>query len=366
MKKAIADTIRDFTATKRVAVGFDGYIDRILRVKQYGAKDHHYIDTMERFGSYIVAKAGKSCSLELRLVEEKLGGNMPNYAHCLSRLGIEVDCVGAMGWPEIHPLFAQGLHNCRLYSVCQPGLSDALEFGDGKVLLAKNGEIETLNYDVVTRRLGPGKAAGLFARADMLTFLNWSELKGATSIWEGIGNELFPQISRRDTPMLVDFSDCSGKSREDILKIAQVLAGYGEKLRLYLSLNLNEAEQLALKLGQKPSGPVKLARLLLERFEPELLAIHLTDGCIYAGAAGEGFIPNNVIESPKILTGGGDNFNAGLSFGVLMGLDMKSALLLGNAVSGYYVSCGHSPDRAQLLSWLNQYHTMGEKKYENS
>ncbi|MEG1516623.1 MAG: carbohydrate kinase, partial [Clostridia bacterium] len=62
---------------------------------------------------------------------------------------------------------------------------------------------------------------------------------------------------------------------------------------------------------------------------------------------------------PNILTGGGDNFNAGFSFGILLGLEMFPSLLLGNVVAGYYVTYGRSPDRSQLVRWLEKYHATG-------
>ena len=105
MKRAIIHAINGFRGVKTVSAGFDGYIDRIFKVRQHAAGSRHHIETMSQFGSYIVGKAGKSCSLELQQVGEKIGGNMPNYASALSHLGIAVNCIGTLGWPRIHPLF---------------------------------------------------------------------------------------------------------------------------------------------------------------------------------------------------------------------------------------------------------------------
>lgn len=355
LPQTLAQAIQQFQAPKKAAVGFDGYIDRIFQVGRHD-EDHRYIETMEQFSAYILEKAGKSCSLNLRRKDEKIGGNMPNYASCLSRLGIDVGCVGALGWPEVHPLFAEGLSGCRLLSVSEPGISDVLEFRDGKVMLAQNGEIDHLDYQRLISRGGGARVSSLFADADLISFLNWSEMREASSIWRGLAEEITGS-SAGDVPMLVDFSDCSGKSREAILELTGILAIYRRHFRLYISLNLNEAEQLALGLGLEAGTPEALAERLFRHFAPQVMVIHLVNGCIYRSGTEAGFVPNSMVAEPRILTGGGDNFNAGFSFGILLELEMPKALLLGNAVAGYYVTHGHSPDRGQLVRWLGEYHT---------
>ncbi|MGI6403557.1 MAG: PfkB family carbohydrate kinase [Oscillospiraceae bacterium] len=354
MKRTIINAIASFCSARKVSVGFDGYIDRILRVRQHDGKGNKYIETMSQFGSYLVEKAGKSCSLELQQVTEKAGGNMPNYAAALSRLDVDVNCIGALGWPGIHPLFRDALNGCRLLSVGQPGRCDALEFLDGKVMLAHNQEIDTLDYQALSARTDPQEVARLFAEADMIAFFNWSEMKGATSIWAGLCDSMVEQVSQ-PLPMLVDFSDCSGRSGEEILEIVQVLQRYQKAFSLYYSLNLNEAEEFAHQLGIKANTSQELARALFRRLQPEMVAIHLLNGCVYAKREQEGYVPNKVIENPALLTGAGDNFNAGFSFGMMLKLNTEEALLLGNAVSGYYVLHGQSPNRAQLIDWLEQY-----------
>ena len=354
MKRAIIRAINSFSGAKTVSAGFDGYIDRIFKVRQHAAGSRHHIETMSQFGSYIVGKAGKSCSLELQQVGEKIGGNMPNYASALSHLGIAVNCIGTLGWPRIHPLFGDGLSRCNLSSVGQPGKCDALEFGDGKVMLTHNQNIDILDFETLDARIDVRAVSKLFTGGDLIAFFNWSEMKGATSIWSGLWDSIWEQLPK-SLPMLVDFSDCSGRSPEEIREILQVLGGYQKACSVCYSMNLNEAEQFALKLGLCTGAPQELARTLYRQLQPEMVVIHLLNGCVYAGKEAQGYIPNKLIPNPILLTGAGDNFNAGLSFGMMLGLPIESALLLGNAVSGYYIFHGQSPDRTQLVNWLEQY-----------
>jgi sugar/nucleoside kinase (ribokinase family) len=57
-------------------------------------------------------------------------------------------------------------------------------------------------------------------------------------------------------------------------------------------------------------------------------------------------------KEPKILAGGGDNFNAGFCFSMLHDFNLFQSLLLANAVSGYYVKTGASPSVNNLIDLL--------------
>ncbi|HAM09498.1 MAG: hypothetical protein A2X05_02335 [Bacteroidetes bacterium GWE2_41_25] len=57
-------------------------------------------------------------------------------------------------------------------------------------------------------------------------------------------------------------------------------------------------------------------------------------------------------KEPIILTGGGDNFNAGFCFALFHDFDLFQSLLVANAVSGYYVKTGISPSGDQLKIFL--------------
>lgn len=66
-------------------------------------------------------------------------------------------------------------------------------------------------------------------------------------------------------------------------------------------------------------------------------------------------IPAFFIDNPKISTGGRDNFNAGFILGLTLGADMQTCSVLGNALSGYYIANGHSPDLTSLEKHLSEW-----------
>ncbi len=345
-----------------VTTGFDGFVDSILRVKRSeDGGQTPYFETIKEFGQYVAGKAGKSGSLETELQQSKLGGNMPNFASCLAALGVSVNCIGAMGWPELNPAFKPLEKKARLFSVCNPGRCDSLEFTDGKLMLAENGEIGTLDYALLAQRLDGDVLEKLFASAHLLALLNWSEMRQATSLWRGVLALLLSRPGAdRSMPVFMDFSDCSARTAEEVAEVAALVAEFGRHFKVILSLNQNEVEQMAAKLGL-PGEPKEATAALFDTFCCQALIIHLTNGCYFRSGEDEGFIPNQVVEAPAILTGGGDNFNAGFVFAHLSGLGIRQALGVANAVSGYYVVTGHSPSRAELKEWMKQNEYFEEK-----
>ncbi|MDO8685897.1 MAG: hypothetical protein Q7J78_04410, partial [Clostridiales bacterium] len=65
---------------------------------------------------------------------------------------------------------------------------------------------------------------------------------------------------------------------------------------------------------------------------------------------------NFYISQPKLSTGGGDNFNAGFCWAMLMNMDISSSLIIANAVSGFYVKNGYSPGREEVIDFLHEWY----------
>ena len=333
----------------RVTAGFDGYVDTISRVVRRKGADGstEYFDTIAEFGAHVVSKAGKSASIELCAQQVRAGGNLPLFANALCALGVEVTAVGAMGWPQLHPAFEAlaGHPLCTVRSVAQPGLCDAAEFDDGKLMLAHNEDIEALDAQMLRERLGQGEAERLFRDCDLAALLNWSEVVGATSIWKGLAGSL-------KQPLLVDLSDCSARSGEEIREMFALLSMMARRVPVTLSANRNELEQLGRGLGLAATHPVELAVTLHERLNGARVVGHLTAGAFCVSRAGLASRKNVHFDKPVLSTGGGDNFNAGLALGLLNGMEMGDCLAMGNAVSGWYVSHGASPTLEQAAELM--------------
>ena len=198
--------------SKKITAGFDGFIDtiaRIIREKQDHQAPSLFI-TIKQFGEYILEKQGASFSLELEEKSIKLGGNMPIMANALGRLGISVNCIGALGYPQIHLVFNQLSSNCRLYSFAEPGTATAYEFNDGKMMMAQMGAINTSGWEKIKEAIGIETLIRLYSESNMICLLNWSEIDVSTDIWKGLLKDVLSKYSADKKQIaFFDLSDCS-------------------------------------------------------------------------------------------------------------------------------------------------------------
>ena len=336
-----------------VAMGFDGCIDTIAKPIEHVSKDEKkYFSNISAFGNFIIKKASLSCCIELDTFTKKSGGNMPNYAAALSAFGVTCDCIGALGYPKIHDLFEALGENVKITSVAEAGQCTALEFDDGKIMLADNKEVGNLDYKLLLERVGRDNLIRWVEDNDALAFFNWSELDGMTSVWRGFLDEILPHISNKNKYMIVDISDCSKRSAEEIREMGDMLRNFGKYFRVVFSLNLNENMLVSSAYGENSTNAKVSGETVFKLLNPHALVVHLVDGVLLFEGSALTFLPTYKINSPKISTGGGDNFNAGLSMALLNGMDCKEAIAVANAASSFYVANGRSASIAELIAYL--------------
>lgn len=95
-----------------------------------------------------------------------------------------------------------------------------------------------------------------------------------------------------------------------------------------------------------------IAQALFEKMNVHSLLIHPVDRAIVVSSKGLTEKVGRVVTHPAILTGGGDNLNAGFCFGLLNNFSDGDCALLGMAASGAYVQNGTSPTVPALIDYL--------------
>src|SRR5882724_5446523 len=127
--------------TKMTAfIGLDGFVDEILHVvdKRESTEKYQRLATIAKLAERMAAAAGRSTNIELVSQLTKLGGNGPIMANAMASFGVQVTYLGALGFPALHPVFAEFAKRATVHSITQPGFTDALEFEDGKIMLGKH------------------------------------------------------------------------------------------------------------------------------------------------------------------------------------------------------------------------------------
>ncbi len=345
---------------KKATAGFDGFVDTIVKIikNKEEQKPPSLFNTIREFGNYIIEKKGTSFSLELKELSSRLGGNMPITANALGRLGVSVNCVGALGYPQTHTVFKNFPLNCHIYSFADPGTSTAFEFNDGKIFLAQMGALNTLGWDKIKTILGIDTLINLYKESDLLCIVNWSEIDVSTDIWKGLLKDVFPQYDRADKKQIAffDLSDCSKRSIESIAEALSLLKEFEQYTKVILSLNKNEARLIYKVLFKKNTmeNLKQSGEQIFEKLKIETLLLHSSKEVIAVSNGGVFAFNSFFINEPAISTGAGDNLNAGFCAAQLLQLDLESSVIFANAVSGLYVKTGISPQLTDVTNFLQE------------
>lgn len=347
--------IREQDLDFNVLMGFDGFVDKILKPIRTKTQETAVVfKTTKEFTDYLAEKSGKSCSVDMEVIQEKIGGNMPIVANALGTLGCKTVCIGAMGTPEILPIFKDMSSNCSLISVSNPGYCSSLEFEDGKLMLATNTDIDKLDYETLIAHVSEKELIEYFNKCDAVTFLNWGELVCSNDIWEKILLNIIPACTfDKKKLMFVDFSDFSKKTTEEVIKMMEMLKAYEEHFDITVSLNENEMDLFLekLEIGNEDASFKERILKLSKEFPCKNFVVHLLGSSCYVKDNEVYTIEKDVIKEPQIITGGGDNFNAGLLFGLLLDFSIDKAIKVGSAVSCLYVERGRGVQFTELLGY---------------
>lgn len=338
-------------------VGFDACVDHIVKVIRHkSGSDIGYFEGMQEFGNYIASKANKSCGLDLRTQVTKIGGNMAITSHALGTFGVKTTCIGTFGFPGILPVFQSFSQNCQLVTIGETVASTAIEFDDGKVIMCDLKPYEELNWQLVKERVGMERLTEIFRTARLVAFLNWSEIEQSSDIWEGFIAEILPVLKiQQERPFfLCDLSDCSRKPKSEIVKLLSLFRYLLNFYKVIISLNQNEAELVAnaLELAVVPNNTELLLKELKAKTEADMVLIHRTTDAWAISDNEIRYANTFFVPKPVLLTGGGDNFNAGFCFAILSGLNLNDSLVFANATSGFYVQNGYSPQTSEIIDFL--------------
>ncbi|MCL2216384.1 MAG: hypothetical protein FWB91_05105 [Defluviitaleaceae bacterium] len=365
----------------KMIIGLDGFVDEIVHPvdKRQDSANYTRIRTIKEFGERVSKAAGLSTNIEMVTVQTKLGGNGPILSNALLEYGVELTYAGVLGKPDIHPVFKPMVEKAKaVYSLGNPGYTDAAEFEDGKIMFGKHSSLADATWEVFRNCLGGAEAiAKLIAESHLFGMENWTMMPHMSDIWQGLINEVFPLIpsikyqssaSRENSDIsgkellplaFFDLADPEKRTKEDILHAVRLISRFEEKFRTILGLNEKEVYEIAEVLGigvNKADYPECLKSAVMAVYKMlniYCLVVHpVRSACCVIG--GEYFFTDGpYCQKPKLTTGAGDNFNAGFCLGQALGLDPLSALTLGVSTSGFYVRNAKSPTFEQVIEFAH-------------
>ncbi len=343
-------------------IGLDGFVDDILHVvdKRESAEKYQRLPTIAQLAERLAAAAGRSTNVELVSQLTKLGGNGPIMGNALASFGLKVTYLGILGYPNLHPVFADFAKRAELYSIAEPGYTDALEFDDGKIMLGKHQSLKQMNWDNIKTRFGKDKFASYFGKADLVGFVNWTMLTYMSDIWSAVLKEVCPAMKGPRRKLFIDLADPEKRTHEDIVRALDLVAAFQKHFDVILGLNEKESDEVGKHLGLRtndhsPEGLQKLCQELHVRIRVDTIIVHPTAFALASGPDGLSLVQGPFTPKPKITTGAGDHFNSGFCLGKLLGLPTQQCLLTGVTTSGFYVRTAQSPSISDLAGMLRKW-----------
>jgi sugar/nucleoside kinase (ribokinase family) len=355
---AAKDQVRNLTAF----VGLDGFVDEIIHVvdARQSAEAFQKISTMPRLAERISAAAGKSTNIELVTELTKLGGNGPIMANALASFGLKVTYLGALGYPNMHPVFQDFAKRAEVHTVAEAGHTDALEFDDGKLMFGKMVQLNEVTWENIQARFGRDRFATKFADSDLVAFVNWTMLPYMSDLWDALLQEICPTLTGPRRKLFFDLADPAKRTANDISRALELVTRFEKYFDVILGLNEKEGTEISQVLGfapkpQNPESICALAREMRRALPVSTILIHPVRYAVATSDADVFMVEGPHLEKPLIATGAGDHFNSGFCLGKLLRLDSAMCLLTGVATSGYYVRTGQSPSVLQLAEMLQHW-----------
>ncbi len=379
-RQAIAEAAAEAMASQseaelkavRAVVGFDGFVDSIIKVVDQRhtmeLEDFRPINTITGFAERCAAAAGKSTNIELHVVERRFGGNGPLLAAGMGSLGASVTFIGAVGTQSdplmLSPVYQPMADRCvAVHPVAPAAQTDALEFEDGKLMLGKTASVQAVSWDLLKSTIGLEQLRVIYNESTMIGIVNWVMLQGVEGIWRGLMDEVLPELSP-DHPrrMFVDLCDPAKRTDEDVRRATAILTELSGFLPVTLGLNQAEAERIGRVLGvdiyegpgnQSLSSAMQHAAAMIRaKLGLACCVVHPREGAAAADAHSTAWFEGPFTSKPKISTGAGDHFNGGFAMAQNLGLELAQCLAVGCAVSGAYVRDARSPSRDRLAEFL--------------
>jgi sugar/nucleoside kinase (ribokinase family) len=343
----------------RTFIGLDGFVDEIVHAvdKREDGRSYRRLSTMTAFSQRVAGAAGRSTNIELVNQLTKLGGNGPIMANALAKLSLQVTYLGALGYPNLHPVYQDFAMRAKVHSITDPGHTNALEFDDGKLMLTKSAHFSEITWPTIMERFGRDDFLRELQSADLVGFVNWTMIPHMSDVWEAMLEDVCPALAGPRRTIFFDLADPEKRTKEDLQRALGLISRFNEYFEVILGLNEKESCEVGAVLGlntkdRSPTGLSALGQQIYRHVPIATLVIHPVT---YALAVTHGrvtVVEGLYTDKPQITTGAGDHFNSGYCLGRLLGFDDPLSLLVGVATSGHYVINAQSPTVEDLANTL--------------
>jgi hypothetical protein len=353
---------RMLAASLPVVAGFDAFVDEVVQVvgTRHSPESYTALPSIAEFGAWASAAAGRSGSREFVSLDRTAGGCSVNSIDGITTLGFPVDAFVGVG-AQADLVFNALRTQCRSLDPVgmEPGRAMVYEFQDGKLMFCSFSHFSEFTPDHLASVLADGGYLKACKSAAGIVLTSWSVYPHMTDCWKFLQREVYSKLDHRPR-FFLDLADPASRSGGDLIGMIDALAGFEQVGPTCLSLNGNEANRVAKALGlrearEEPADVERLAGEIRQRAGISDLGIHLIRFATSATAEGAVTVQGPYCATPRRSVGAGDRFNAGCLAGGLLGFSPTERLLLGVAVSGFFVREARSGNFDEIADFLIQW-----------
>ncbi|NVM29996.1 MAG: hypothetical protein HWN65_14230 [Candidatus Helarchaeota archaeon] len=364
--KKMRDTKFPEKLLDQVLLGFEGNIDNVFSVIRVRKSPFEY-EIMEKISEWaerIARSAGSSASIERVVKKISVGGFTSNVGRALSTLCgriQNVHLIGAFGLPKIKEIFQEQLteiYQCVLLSVGNPGLTDAYEFTDGKIMMVHFAGINEPDWNQIISQIGEDQLIEEFDSSRLWGIGYWASNPKMSQIFIELQDRIFPSLSHsaKNKYIILDLADLRKKPRSQLKELATLLPRFEDHVQVVLLLNDLELIDLGTFIAEKAStDPLNLTESIQKKLNLSFVISHGPKVATIATENLQNIILNAYTSSPQFTTAAGDHFDAGVAYALLLDLPAEVLPLIGNCTTSFFVRKGVSPTPQDLQQFLSNY-----------
>ncbi|MDS0284153.1 PfkB family carbohydrate kinase [Haloarcula onubensis] len=356
--EAAREQLPDDIDPRRVVFGFDGYLDRVREVVADRTDPTSYerlprlADFRDRLDRSV--EAGSSLTYEWLEDGRRTGGHTCHLSRAFGTWGFEPTLVGMYGDP-VQETFEREFGGYDLHSIGEPGVTDAVEFDDGKLMLTEIGDTMTLDWAGLDDRFGHDRLLGRLDGAALLGVGYWSETPHTPTVLSGL-RDRWADVADPPETVLVDPGDVRKLDPDRLRSGREAIGELAGVTDVVVSANRAETEVLAdAYAGEADRSFAAAAEAVFDALDPTWFVGHGVDRSVVVTADDTESVAVPAVDEPAMTTSSGDHFNAGLALARITELDPAPAVVVGNAVAGYFVRTADQPSLDDVRAFVGDY-----------
>jgi hypothetical protein len=342
-----------------VVFGFDGFIDRGRQlIDEHTENSFETIGGLRALGEQIIASAdiGSSHTLEWVTTYTRTGGHTVHVGRAFDTLGFDVTVIGTYGTP-VRDEYEREFDDGTIVSFAEPGVTDAVEFSDHKLLITDTGAQREINWAAIRDRVGTDRLVEAIDGRAMLGIGYWALIPALPSILKGISSDIWPRLEDPPEFLLFDPADVRQLPLASLRQGSAVLDDLDETVPVTMCANRAESQRLGVVFVDSVvdfSFP-DLVETVREGLGVTEYAGHVSGGSVLATEDGVWEVRSPHTTNPVVTTSAGDHFAAGVALAKRCGLEAGPRLIVGSAVAGCFVRSGSPPTYDEIRAFIAEY-----------